>query len=320
VRRIGKLTVYEGLEDIPESFGPSALTIGVFDGVHRGHQALMATVIAKARELDAVPAVVTFDRHPLEIIAPGKEPPLLTTLPQRARVMESVGIEALVVLRFDDELRTLSPEDFVGKILVEQLQARHVVVGANFRFGHQQAGTIETLNDLGPAYGFDTTIFALQMGGTEEVVSSTLIRRHIADGEVERAGEELERPYRIEGHVERGAGRGKGLGYPTANLRIPARMLLPKLGVYVVRVRRRDAVLPGVANVGLNPTFEDRRDPVIEVFILDFDEDLYGEVVEVEFTHRLRDEQKFPDPAALVQQIRRDVEAARAWHAANPPS
>lgn len=318
MRRLGRLTVFEGIEEVPAGFGPSALTIGVFDGVHRGHQALMQAVISAARRLDAVPTVVTFDRHPLEVVAPGKEPPLLTTLPQRARLLDRIGIEALVVLRFDDELRTLSPEDFVAKILAHALQAAHVVVGANFKFGHRQAGTIETLNDLGPVYGFDTTIFALQMGGEEEVVSSTLIRRHISEGEVERAREELDRPYRVEGYVDKGAGRGKDLGFPTANLRLPARMLLPKLGVYVVRLLRGDQVLPGVANVGVNPTFEERAEPVVEVHVLDLDEDLYGQVVEVEFTHRLRDEMKFPNADTLVDQMRRDVQAARKWHAANP--
>lgn len=307
----GAVNVYRSIADVPAGFGPSALTIGVFDGVHRGHQALMRTVVERARERGATPAVVTFDKHPLEVVAPGKEPPMLTTLEQRARVMGAVGIEALIVLPFDDDLRGLDPEAFVREILVERLGAVHVVVGANFRFGHNQAGTIETLNDLGHRYGFATTIFALQMG-EDDVVSSTMIRRHLAAGEVEKVAGELDRPFVLIGEVERGANRGAGLGFPTANLRIDRRMLLPAIGVYAGWTTidgRRYAV---ATNVGVNPTFGDREDPIVEVHILDFVGDLYGQTLEVAFTHRLRDEQRFDTVADLVAQMTADVAGARS--------
>ena len=290
----------------------AALTIGVFDGAHRGHQALMRAVVQNARAMGVIPAVVTFDPHPLTVIAPGKEPQLITTLPQRARIMARVGIEALVVMRFDDALRHLTPEEFVRDVLVGSLGCVHCVVGANFRFGHQQAGTIETLSDLGARYGFGVTIFAMQMAGEDEVVSSSMIRRQVMEGAVERVAQELDRPFLVEGVVEHGAGRGRGLGIPTANLRIPERMILPKLGVYAGWLLWKDQRHACVMNVGVNPTFGDRTSPVLEAHVLDFDADLYGEVVEVEFVHRLRDELKFDDVDALVAQIHDDIARGRA--------
>ncbi|MFN2615373.1 MAG: bifunctional riboflavin kinase/FAD synthetase [Actinomycetota bacterium] len=305
------IALWQGLNAVPDGVR-AAVTIGVFDGVHRGHQALMREVLQRARENDAIPVVVTFDRHPLSVIAPDKEPAVITTLRQRARAMGDVGIGAILVLRFDDELRHLSAEDFVKRVLVDTLGCVHAVVGANFRFGFQQQGTIETLSDLGAKYGFGVTIFALQTARTEDVVSSSLIRRHIAEGKVEEAAAELTRPFRLEGYVEHGAGRGKTLGFPTANLRIPGRMLLPRLGVYAGWLDVDGARLPAVINVGLNPTFGDRDTPIVEAYALDFDGDLYGKVVELEFTHRLRDEMKFESADALVEQIKQDVARGRA--------
>jgi riboflavin kinase/FMN adenylyltransferase len=311
VRRDDGVTVWRDLGEVPASARPVVCTIGVFDGVHRGHRALVREVVSRAAELDATPVVVTFDRHPLEVIAPDKAPPLITTVPQRARLFADLGIAGVLVLRFDGETRQMSPEEFVRRVLVDALGARHVVVGANFKFGHQQAGTIETLRDLGLAHGFGTTIYALQMGGDDHIVSSTMIRAHVAAGEVEQAAEELDRPFRLEGFVEHGASRGKGLGFPTANLRVAARMLLPKLGVYAGRLRWKDAWYPAVTNVGVNPTFGDRDTPIVETFVIDFDDDLYGEIVEVEFSHRLRDEMKFDGVEPLIEQMRADVRRAR---------
>lgn len=311
MRSDGGLTVYRGLSEVPDGFGPSVVTIGVFDGVHRGHQALMRRVVELAGEHDATPVVATFDRHPLEVIKPELAPPMLSTLPQRARLVSTLGVEVMVVMTFDDVFRHLSAEEFVTTVLRDELGCIHTVVGANFTFGHERSGTIETLRALGEAHGFGVTVFEMQKGAGEDVVSSTVIRRHIADGDVERAGRELDHPYRLEGFVEQGAGRGKDLGFPTANLRLPAKMLLPKLGVYAGWLLRNGERLPCVMNVGVNPTFEDRSEPIVEVHVLDLDEDLYGAVLEVEFTHRLRDEQKFDDPEALVAQMERDVARAR---------
>ncbi|MCA1833082.1 MAG: bifunctional riboflavin kinase/FAD synthetase [Actinomycetota bacterium] len=303
------MKVARGLKDLPKDVKPSVCTVGVFDGVHKGHQALMGQVLKEAQTKKGTPVVVTFDRHPLELIAPGKEPPIITTPRQRAEAMESLGIEVLLILKFDDALRHLSPEDFVQKVLIDALGCVHVVVGKNFRFGHQHAGTVETLQELGKTDGFTVEIFDLV--GDDEVVSSTLIRRQIAEGNVEVAAQELGRPFRIEGHVEHGAKRGKGLGFPTANLRVPDKFILPKIGVYAGWLRWKGRRYPTVVNVGLNPTFEDRTSPIVEAYVLDFDRDLYGEVVGVEFTHHLRDELKFDDVEDLKKAIGNDVKRAR---------
>jgi riboflavin kinase/FMN adenylyltransferase len=305
------IVIFRGLDEVPASLRPTVASIGVFDGVHRGHQALMRTVLEKASELNATPVVVTFDRHPLAVISPGNEPPLITTLPQRARAMGAVGIAALVVLHFDDQLRNMEPEEFVRAVLVDALGCEHVVVGANFRFGHNQAGTIETLSDLGKKLGFGVTIFALQTDDENEVVSSSLIRLHIAEGEMEQVAAEMDRPYRLEGTVEHGANRGRDLGFPTANLAASENVILPKLGVYAGWLWLRGDRYPAVINVGINPTFGDRDTPIVEAYVIDFDQDLYGEQVEIEFTHRLRDELKFDDVDALVAQMRADVEEGR---------
>lgn len=303
--------MYRGLDEVPASFGPAVVTIGVFDGVHRGHQALMRTVLEIARREGATPVVATFDRHPLEVIAPDAAPRPLSTLPQRARMMADLGIEVLVVMTFDDVFRHLTPSEFVRTVLVEHLHAVHTVVGANFTFGHQRAGTIDTLRGLGAQHGFGVTVFEIQRGVDSDTVSSTLIRRHIEAGEVEQALKEMDHPYRLEGYVERGAGRGAGLGFPTANLRVAPKLLLPKIGVYAGWIVVGDRRMPAAINVGVNPTFEERAEPIVEVHVLDFDGDLYGEVVEVEFTHRLRDERRFDSADALVEQMKQDVDRAR---------
>lgn len=303
--------VYRGLEEVPADFGPSAVTIGVFDGVHRGHRALARKVVEIARNGDLIPVVVTFDRHPVELVAPERAPKLLSSVEERAGLFASLGIEAVVVLTFDDALRNLEPEAFVRDVLVERIGARQIVIGANFKFGRDQRGSIETLNDLSAIEGFGVTIFALQMD-EDEIVSSSLIRRHVAEGLVERAAEELDRPFTLTGRVAHGAGRGEGLGFPTANLEIDPRRLLPKIGVYCGWAFLEDGSRhPMAVNVGVNPTFEDRTEPIVEAFLLDFDGDLYGREIALEFTHRLRDERRFEHVDDLVAQIALDVQLAR---------
>jgi len=300
-----------GLSGLPADVKPSVCTIGVFDGVHKGHQQLIGRVVEEAKQRSATPVVVTFDRHPLELIAPGKEPPLITTPRQRAEAMGELGIEVLLILRFDDALRHLTADDFVQRVLVDALGVVHVVVGRNFRFGHEHAGTVDVLQELGKTHGFTLEIVDLVAQEAGGVVSSTLIRQQIADGKVEDVAAEMGRPFRIEGYVEPGAHRGKGLGFPTANLRIADKILLPKIGVYAGWLTWKGTRYPALVNVGLNPTFEDRSTPIVEAHVLDFAGDLYGEVVSIEFTHRLRDELKFDDPADLVRAIEDDVTKGR---------
>ncbi len=305
------MKVSQGIGGLPEGVRPSVCTIGVFDGVHRGHQALMGRVVEVARERDATPVVVTFDRHPLELIAPGKEPPLITTPRQRAEAMEEVGIELLLVLRFDDALRHLTAEEFVQHVIDGALGAVHVVVGGNFRFGHEHAGTVDRLREMGTTHGFTVEVVDLIFLDGHEPVSSTVIRNEIREGRVDSVATKLGRPFRLEGLVERGAGRGAELGFPTANLRVAEKMLLPKIGVYAGWLIRRGRRYPAVVDVGLNPTFEDRRAPLVEAHVLDFQGDLYGEVVGIEFTHHLRDEVKFESATGLVEAIRGDIDRAR---------
>lgn len=306
------MKVVQGLGALPPDVKPSVATVGVFDGVHVGHQMLLRKVVERARRDDASAVVVTFDRHPLELLRPGEAPPLITTLRQRAEVFESLGIDVLLVLRFDEKFRQYPAVDFITRVLVAGLGVVHLVVGENFRFGHGGTGSVEMLEELGTQHGFTVDVFSLLGREKEtEAVSSSLIRRQLADGEVERVAQELGRPFRLEGHVVKGAGRGRTLGIPTANLEVAEKMILPKVGVYAGWMVAGGERYPAVVNVGFNPTFEERDRPIVEVHALDFDGDLYGTVVGVEFTHHLRDELRFPDSDSLMAEIRKDIAAAR---------
>jgi riboflavin kinase / FMN adenylyltransferase len=302
----------QGLTGLPAGVKPSVATIGVFDGVHVGHQMLIREVVDEARARGASSVVVTFDRHPLELLSPPDAPQLITTLRQRAEVFSELGVDVLLVLRFDDNFRQFPAEHFIERVLVEALGAVHLVVGADFRFGYGGTGTVAVLSELGALHGFSVHVFSLLgQEHVSEAVSSSLIRRQLAEGAVERVAEELGRPFRLEGHVVKGAGRGRGLGIPTANLDVPDKVILPKVGIYAGWMETGGERRPAVINVGFNPTFEDRNRPIVEVHALDFDGDLYGKVIGVEFTHHLRDELKFPDAESLMTEIRRDIARAR---------
>lgn len=302
----------QGLAGLPDNVKPSVATVGVFDGVHRGHQVLIQKVVDEARARGASAVVVTFDRHPLELLSPKDAPELITTLRQRAEVFEQLGVDVLLVLRFDDKFRQYPPEHFIEAVLVQALGTVHVVVGANFRFGHGGSGSVETLQQMGKDLGFSVDVFSLlDDAAGSEAVSSSLIRKQLHEGEVERVAEELGRPFRLEGHVVMGAGRGRTLGIPTANLDIPPKVILPKVGVYAGWLVVGGDRVPAVINVGYNPTFEQRDRPIVEAHGLDWDGDLYGTVVGVEFTHRLRDELKFPDAESMMEEIRHDIARAR---------
>jgi len=290
-------------------------TIGNFDGVHRGHQAIFARVLERARALRGTSVAITFDPHPLKVLAPGRAPDLITTRRQKLALIEAAGIDAVLVLRFDAALATTSAEEFVDGCLRGALALREVYVGANFNFGRGREGTADTLVALCAARG-------MTAGKVEEVrflgspVSSSRIRRAVRAGEVELAAELLGRPFAVEGTVAHGAGRGAGLGFPTANLK-SASELVPQDGVYVTRTLAGDRSLASVTNIGTRPTFAD-QEFAIETHLLDAQLDLYGQPIEVSFLARLRQELRFPNVEALVEQVRRDVERARAWFAANP--
>jgi riboflavin kinase / FMN adenylyltransferase len=290
--------------------GESSVTIGFFDGVHRGHQAVIGRAVEVARDRELRPVAVTFDRHPLETLSPGKTPPLLTTLRRKAELIEGLGVETLFVLEFTDEVSRWPPEAFVERVLGRGLSARYVVVGSNFTFGHRAAGNIGTLAELGTIHGFTAEAVAtFKLEGRP--VSSTSIREALAEGELGWPEVALGRRYAVEGTVIPGAGRGRGLGFPTANLRTPDGILLPGRGVYAGGASAGTETWVAAVNVGINPTFG--GEPLhVEAHLLDFEGDLIGRVVAVEFWKRLRDEVRFDSPEDLARQIKEDVERTRS--------
>ncbi|CAN5229054.1 bifunctional riboflavin kinase/FAD synthetase [soil metagenome] len=300
--------VTSGLDEVAAA--SSVVSVGFFDGVHRGHQTIIRRAVRQAQARDVRSVVVTFDRHPMEVVKPGSQPQLLMTLARRARALAELGVDLVVVMPFDDRLRHLAPDDFVDHVLVDPLQAVQVIVGANFRFGHKAAGDVAVLADLGPSRGFTAEgVSLLELDGV--VISSTEIRGSVESGDVERARRMLGRPYLVDGVVVRGDARGAQIGFPTANLQASRRVAVPATGVYVGHCHLPDGVaVPCVTNVGINPTFGGQQLRV-EAHLLDWSTDLYGLSVGVDFRHRLRDERRFDGPDALIAQIHRDIERAR---------
>lgn len=305
--------VFSSLAEVPGNFGPSALTIGNFDGVHRGHRRLLHEVVETAQRHHWTPSVLTFDPHPTKVVAPSRAPKLLSTTAERLELMRQEGIEQVLVLPFDEQIRQLSPEEFSQDILASKLKSRAVFVGSNFRFGHRQAGDVARLAELGAGLGFVTNI----VPGVEwrgRMVSSSGVRALLAVGDVARAGRMLQRPYAVSGEVVAGHGVGSRQTVPTLNLHTEAEVL-PADGVYVTRTRdlENGRTWRSITNVGMRPTFGgDER--TIETFLLD---PLIGEPprrIQVQFLHWLRSERKFPDASLLKQQILRDVSRAQAYH------
>ncbi len=304
--------IYRSLAELPADFGPCAITIGNFDGVHRGHREILRRVIAMAREEGWKAAALTFDPHPTKLVAPAEAAHLLTTPEQRARLMEEYGIDEVLILPFTRDIANYSPEEFVRELLVDKLGARAVVIGDNFRFGHRAAGDVTTLEELGAKYSFETEIVEAVVW-RHRIISSTVIRRFIAAGDVSLACRMLGRPYALEGKVVHGAGRGAKQTVPTLNLETSAEAL-PKTGVYVTRTRDLESARewPSITNVGYNPTF-DGHQLTVETYLLS---SLHGpspQRISVEFLRWVREERKFESPEALKSQILRDVERAQIY-------
>jgi riboflavin kinase / FMN adenylyltransferase len=309
-----------GLESLPLGTGATVVTIGFFDGVHLGHQAVFRRTVEVCRERGLRSVVVTFDRHPRETLTPGKEPKLLTTPERKAGLIEEAGVDVLLVLRFDRAFSLIPAEEFVRGTLAEGLHATHVVVGANFTFGHQARGTVETLRALGPIHGFTAEeVPILELDG--RTVSSSSIREALAEGDLEWPTRALGRRHTVEGTVVTGAGRGVDLGFPTANLETDPRVLLPRTGIYAGRATMRGPLVGAIGvgtsptfvaaiSVGTNPTFG--REPVhVEAHVLDFEGELHGQALSVEFWARLRDEERFDSPEALIEAMAEDVRRTR---------
>lgn len=306
------MDVVRGLQALALSDGPAVVTVGFFDGVHLGHQEVFRRTVGAAHERGARSVAVTFDRHPREILTPGEEPRLLTTVDRKASLIEACGIDVLVVLEFTQGFSEISAEDFVRDVLVGGVHAVHAQVGANFTFGHRAAGTVSTLREIGEPLGMtaeEVGLFAID----DRIVSSSSIREALAAGDLTWPRTALGRRYVVDGEVVAGAGRGKGFGYPTANLRAWPRLLLPGQGVYagVAELPDGDRYVAAI-DVGTNPTFG--TEPLhVEAFLLDFEEDeLRGEGLTVEFWERLRDEVRFDSVDELVAAIAGDVERTRA--------
>lgn len=303
------------LRGIERNFNNSVLTLGNFDGLHLGHQELIRMVTRRARETGALSMVVTFRPHPLKILAPEKCPPLISTYEEKIRLFERLGIDVLVKIPFTVEFSSMMPEAFVKDILCETLGAREIFVGYNYRFGKGRKGNIDTLKKMGAELGFAVReVEQIALG--DEVISSTKIRNLLKDGEVEHASRLLGRTYAITGIVVKGDGRGRGLGFPTANI-VPRHSIIPSNGVYAVRLFVRDRLYDGIANIGLRPTF-DKKTLTLEVNVFDFDEDIYTEDIALYFIKKIRDEKKFSGPEELIRQIRSDIETARGILAGQP--
>lgn len=304
--------IWRSLESLPRDFGPTAVTIGNFDGVHAGHREIMQRVVAVAHGHGWVPCVLTFEPHPMVLVAPSRAPKLLTTLDQRCALMEDLGIEQILILPFTHEIAALTPEQFVQQTLVDRLHARAVLVGENFRFGHRAAGNTATLTELGAKYGFLTEVIKA-VEARHRIVSSTEVRRKLESGDVSAVRRLLCRPYALDGRVVRGHGVGSRQTVPTLNLATSAE-LLPACGVYITRTYDLNSshVWPSISNIGYRPTFG--GDQVsIETFLLAPLDGPGPEEIRVDFLRRVREERKFESPEALKQQILRDVGRAQTY-------
>lgn len=294
----------------------SVVTIGAYDGVHRGHQAVIEQVRQQAQTLDARSIVVTFDRHPASVVRPESAPLLLTDLDQKLELLAATGIDATCIVKFDESSSREVPSDFVKRVLVDGLSAKRIIIGEDFHFGHKRGGNVAMLRELGPKFDFDVVPIELiaRGDGVDEPVSSTAIRRALAGGQVELATQLLGHHFEVRGVVVHGDERGKTIGFPTANIEVPKVICIPADGVYAGVMTRNDGTKNHCAiNLGRRPTFYEHTDhSLLEAHLLDFDGDLYGQSVRVSFSNFLRGERKFENIDALKMQLKLDVEQTRA--------
>ena len=304
------MRLFHGYENA-EIARPTVLTLGVFDGLHLGHQLIISRVVERARALGAVPTVVTFDPHPRAVLHPESAPPLLQTFDQKVEAFGVLGVEQAIVVSFTREFASVRAEEFLRDVVRERLQAREVYLGRGFAFGRGREGNIELLRKVSGELGFFADeVPEVRLRGRR--ISSSRVRELLSEGSVNLARRMLGRPYGVEGRVVRGYERGRTIGFPTANLR-PANRVIPRGGVYVTATLIEGSWRRSVTNVGVRPTFEKEAEPSVETYVMDWGGDLYGDVVRVRFLHRLRDERRFGSVEELRRQIGRDAARARKY-------
>lgn len=306
------MRIIEDLERLEKFEKPPMLAIGVFDGVHRGHQKILTGIVERAKMAGCFPAVLSFFPHPQKVIASGNTPPLLQTFLQRAEIMQEIGIELFFRLPFNREISLFSPQEFVEKIL-SRLGVAEIHVGSNFRFGHRRSGNIDVLEELGKSHGFKVfSTEPIHFRGNR--ISSTRVRDLLSSGRVSLVKRLLGRPYEIRGMVVRGAERGASLGFPTANLQCENELIPPK-GVYITQANVNGKSWIGATNIGIRPTLHGftKNEPTIETHLLGYSGNLYGKPMKLSFCFRLRDEKKFENVEALTGQIRSDIDAIRRY-------
>jgi riboflavin kinase/FMN adenylyltransferase len=309
--RASDMRWYSDLRSVPEGFGPSAVTIGKFDGVHLGHRRVIDAMKAAADQLGLASVVLTFDRHPLALLKPEICPPSIASNEQKRELLAATGIDATVMIPFTREFSEEEPEQFVDSVLVSALKARLVFVGSNFRFGHRGRGDVALLTELGRSAGFEVRQIDQALADDEHPISSTLIRQLLDRGDVVGAAALLGRAPSIRGTVVHGFERGRTLGYPTANLSREVEGLVPADGVYAALLTVDGRTMPAAVSIGNNPTFEGVPEKQVEAHVLDEVLDLYDKVVTVEFVDYIRPMNRFPDVDALVSQMNADEQQVR---------
>lgn len=309
---------WAGLDAIPAGWGHCVVTIGVFDGVHRGHAEIIGKAVESAKRRGLPSVLITFAPHPAEVVRPGSHPPQLTTMVRRAELVGELGVDVFCALAFTLDFSRLPPDEFVHEVLVDRLHASDVIVGDNFRYGFRAAGNMAMLQRLGRRFGFTAEGVSLLSDG-DTTLSATYVRSCVRAGDMTAAAHALGRPHRVDGVVERGDQRGRELGFPTANLRTDEWAAIPADGVYAGRVHRLDQrgrtvagppLATAAISVGTNPTFEVRQRRV-EAYLLDFEGDLYGDGLGIEFVQRLRGQERYDDIDELITQMHRDVARTR---------
>ena len=290
---------------------PCGVTIGVFDGVHRGHQHLIGVLLERAQREGLATVALTFNPHPRTVLRPGTAVTYLTSLEERVELLQGQGLDSIGVLAFTSELAQLSAEDFLS-LLVQELEMRLLVVGPDFALGRNRAGTIGVMREIGERLGFRVEVAPL-LAEADEKVGSSAIRQALAAGDVERVGRLLGRPFSLRGPVVAGDRRGRTLGFPTANIAIGLDRALPAYGIYVTRAYVREGAYGSCTSIGIRPTFDVEPRPVVETFILDFDEEIYGREMQIDLLHRQRGEERFASAEELIAQMEKDVRETREW-------